>query len=292
MGRAIVHSLHADVTPAKPISRLFGTSAPGRFPARTESRCPCGRDGRGSIVLLIAAIGAARARGDKMRSKRWRCGGLVAVLVTGGALLAGCGGGGGDSTIAARAGRIRRRGARDLRTRRQADRGGGGRHIGAGGPTRRNLERFAAAAVVPDTERIIDGIERPDAAGAPGGTGPRNERRGESENERLKAEPGVLAGQGPVRKGQQARRAGGPRGLRRRMTWPAPTKGRHSTGEPTPTSAPLRSPGSSSRSWSWRRSWSPVTRSTRAPRSPRPTATGASTRRPRSSRRCSCTRRR
>ena len=121
----------------------------------------------------------------------------VAGLLAAGALIAGCGGGADDSTsprltqseLSARAAAI----CRPADKRIEA---GARRYLGPGRPTSQQFERFVTAAVVPNTQQVIDGFQ--------GLTPPANRaatysalvRELQSVNDRLRANPKLLAQRG------------------------------------------------------------------------------------------------
>jgi hypothetical protein len=146
-----------------------------------------------------------------MRSKRWRCGGLLAVLATAGVLLAACGGGGESSTTAAmsKAEFVAAADAICERADKQIE-AAAGRLLGPGEPTDQQFEKFATAAVVPGTQQIIDGIERLTPPASLAGAVSEMTAEAQSVNDRLKAEPAELTGsEDPFTKvGRLARKAG------------------------------------------------------------------------------------
>ncbi len=130
-----------------------------------------------------------------MRAKGWSCGGLLAGLAIGGALLAGCGGGGGSSTASAM-GEAEFVAAADAICERADKRieAAAGKLLGPGEPTDRQFEKFATAAVVPYTQQIIDGIEGLTPPSSLVGTVAEMTAEAQSVADRLKAEPAGLAG--------------------------------------------------------------------------------------------------
>jgi hypothetical protein len=140
-----------------------------------------------------------------MRIGGGHCGASLAALLASGALVAGCGGGGHGSTasgggdrgstaatasdphFAAKADAICKRA--DKRMQAAA-----GKYLGPGKPTRRQFKRFATAAVVPYTQQIIDGIRSLTPPASVADTVDEMLTEAQSVNDRLKAEPGELAG--------------------------------------------------------------------------------------------------
>jgi hypothetical protein len=129
----------------------------------------------------------------RLGTRRW--GASLSALLMCGALAAGCGSGNEDPT-AAKAGDPDFALKADAICARNDKRieAAAARYLGPGRPTRRQLARFAAAAVVPYTQQTIDGIARLSPPPTVADTVDAMLAEAQSVNDRLKAQPAALAG--------------------------------------------------------------------------------------------------
>jgi hypothetical protein len=146
-----------------------------------------------------------------MKIGRTHYGVSLAGLLATGALVAGCGGSDDSSTTTALS--QSEFVAKATAVCEPADKqieAAAHKYLGAGRPTAHDFEKFVTAAVVPDTQQVIDGLE--------GLTPPSSQAQAydaliaelQSVNDRLKANPRALAQQGdPFAKSNQlAKQAG------------------------------------------------------------------------------------
>ena len=146
-----------------------------------------------------------------MRTKRRHVGSSLAVLLAICALIAGCGGGGGQSTattlshaeLVAKAAAICGQANSEIEAAARE-------YLGSGRPTPKDLERFAAEAVVPNTEAVVTRLESLTPPSSIAATYSELVDEMRSTGARLKANPGLLAQSGdPFAKANRlAKRAG------------------------------------------------------------------------------------
>jgi uncharacterized protein (DUF1778 family) len=147
-----------------------------------------------------------------MRIRRRHYAAALGALAVSGALVAGCGSSGDSSTTTAQSqSEFAAQAAAVCKPAGQQIEAAAHKYLGSGGrPSAQDLEQFVTAAVVPDTQKVIDGFR--------GLTPPSSQAQTysalidelQSTNDQLKANPQLLAQQGdPFAKSNQlAKQAG------------------------------------------------------------------------------------
>jgi hypothetical protein len=146
----------------------------------------------------------------QMKIGRRTYGVALASAVAAGALVAGCGGGDDSSTTTLSQSEFVAKATAICQPVNQNIEAAAHKYLGAGRPTPQDFDQFAATAVVPDTQHLIDGLK--ELTPPNGQSGSYSALLGElqSVNDQVKANPQLLAQQGnPFAKSSQlAKQAG------------------------------------------------------------------------------------
>src|SRR6266480_6777187 len=146
----------------------------------------------------------------QMKIGRRTYGAALASVAAAGALIAGCGSGDDSSTTTLSQSEFVAKATAICRPVNQDIEAAAHKYLGAGRPTPQDFDQFAATAVVPDTQQVIDGLKGLTPPDGQSGTYSALLGELQSVNDQLKANPQLLAQHGdPFAKSNQlARQAG------------------------------------------------------------------------------------
>ena len=145
-----------------------------------------------------------------MKIRRKACGAALAAVVAAGALVAGCGGGDDSSTATLSQSEFVAKASAICGPAGKQIEAAAHKYLGTGRPTTGEFERFVNAAVVPDTQQVIDGLNGLTPPASQAATYSALVDELQSVNDQLKANPQLLAQQGdPFAKSNQLAKQSG-----------------------------------------------------------------------------------